>query len=135
MPLTFRVFSPWSICSFSPISLMKLKINLYRKINHQILNTPENLSQKRVFSISFFFSFFFFFLSFVFLGLHPWQMKVPRLGVVSELQPLAYATATATEDPSHVCNLYHSTRQCWILIPLSKARDQTRIFMDTIWVR
>ena len=34
--------------------------------------------------------FFFFF----FLGTHPWHMKVPRLGAESELQLLAYATAT-----------------------------------------
>ena len=32
-------------------------------------------------------------------------MEVPSLGVESELQPLAYATATAMPDPSQVCNL------------------------------
>ena len=26
-------------------------------------------------------------------------------------------------DPSHVCDLYHSSWQCWILNPLSEARD------------
>ena len=30
---------------------------------------------------------------------------VPRLGVRSELQLLAYTIATASPDPSHVCNL------------------------------
>ena len=35
---------------------------------------------------------------FVFLGLHPWHMEVPRLEVESELQPLAYTIATATPD-------------------------------------
>ena len=35
-------------------------------------------------------------------------MEVPRLGVESELQLPAYTTATATPDPSHVCNLHHS---------------------------
>ena len=30
-------------------------------------------------------------------------MEVPGLGVESELQLPAYATATATPDPSHVC--------------------------------
>jgi len=29
-------------------------------------------------------------------------MQVPRPGVESELQPLAYATAIAPPDPSHV---------------------------------
>ena len=36
------------------------------------------------------------------LGPHPQHMEVPRLGVESELQLLAYATATATPDPSHL---------------------------------
>ena len=43
---------------------------------------------------------FLFFLSFVFLGPHPQHMEVPRLGAESELLPPAYATATATWDPS-----------------------------------
>ena len=54
----------------------------------------------------------------IFLGLHPRHMEVPRLGVQLELQPLAYATATATPD----------------LNPLSKARDRTHVLMDTSWV-
>ena len=58
-------------------------------------------------------------------------MEVPRLGVKSELQLLAYTTATSTWDQSHICNLHHSSRQQWILKPLSKARNQTNIFMDT----
>ena len=66
---------------------------------------------------------FILFLLFVFLGLHPQHMEVLRLGVESELLLLAYATATATPDPSHVCKLHHSSRQRWILNPLSKARD------------
>ena len=43
-----------------------------------------------------------------FLGSHMQHMEVPRLGVESELQLPAYATATATWDLSHVCNLHHS---------------------------
>ena len=73
-------------------------------------------------------------LFFVFLGLHLQHMEVPRLGVESELQLLAYATATAMQDLSRVCNLYHSSRQHWILNLLNKAKDQTSIFMDTSWV-
>ena len=65
-----------------------------------------------------------FFCLFVFLGPHPWHVEVPRLEVESELQLLAYTTATATamQDPSCVCDLHHSLRQCQILNPLSKAR-------------
>ena len=54
-----------------------------------------------------------------FLGPLPWHMEVPRLGV------LAYARATATQDPSGVCNLHHISQQQQILNPLSKARNQT----------
>ena len=61
-------------------------------------------------------------------------MEVPRLGVESELQLLATATASATQDPSHVCDLHHSSQQCRILNPLSEARDGTHILMDTSWV-
>ena len=52
-------------------------------------------------------------------------MEVLRLGVESKVQLPAYATATATQDPSHGCDLHHSSWQCWILNPLSEARDQT----------
>ena len=68
---------------------------------------------------------------FVFLGLHPWHMEVPRPGIQSELQPLAYTTATAMPDLSLVCDLHHSSKQCWILNPLSEVRDRTCILMDT----
>ena len=66
---------------------------------------------------------FFFFLFFVFLGLHPWHMEVPRLGVELELQLLAYTIATAMWDPSFIFNLHHSSWQLQILNPLSGARD------------
>ena len=42
------------------------------------------------------------------LGLYPWHMEVPRLGVKSGLQLLAYATAKETWDLRIVCNLHHS---------------------------
>ena len=47
---------------------------------------------------------------------------------------MAYATATAKRDLSHVYNLYYSSGPRQILNPLSKARDQIRILMDTSWV-
>ena len=39
--------------------------------------------------------------------------------------------ATATPDPSCICNLHHSSQQGWILNPLSQARDQTHFLRDT----
>ena len=68
---------------------------------------------------------------FVFLGPHVHQIEVSRLGLKLELQLPAYTIGTATQDPSHICNPYHASQQYWILNPLSKARDWTRIFMDT----
>ena len=84
----------------------------YPKSSHSVLQLTE----------------FFFFLL---LGPHPWHIEVPRLGVQSELQLLAYATATW--DPSLVYNLHHSSQQCWILDQgsLSKARDKILILMDS----
>ena len=58
-------------------------------------------------------------------------MEVPRLGVKSELQLPAYTTATAIPDLSHICDLHHILQKHWILSLLSKARDGTRILMDT----
>ena len=72
--------------------------------------------------------FVFWFLSF--LGLLPWHMEVPRLGVELELQVPAYARATATWDPSLVCNLHHSSWQ-WIPNPPDKAMDGT---CNPIWL-
>jgi len=72
----------------------------------------------------------FFFFFFAFLSPHLQHMEVPRLGVKSELQLRAYTTATVMPDPSHVCDLYHSSQQCRILNPLSKFRDQTCVLMN-----
>ena len=65
---------------------------------------------------------FFFFFS----GPHP-----PHIGGETELQLPAYTTATAMPDPSHICNLCHSSWQCQILNPLSKARERISMLMDT----
>ena len=65
------------------------------------------------------------FFFFSFLGLHLRHVEVPSLGVELELerQLLAYATATAMQDPSCIFGLHHSSQQCLILNPLSEARD------------
>jgi len=54
-------------------------------------------------------------------------MEVPRLGVQLNLQLPAYATAM--QDPSRVCDLYHSSWQRQILNPLREPRDQTHNLM------
>ena len=64
------------------------------------------------------------FVLFVFiLGSHLKHVEVPRLGGQSELS--SYTIATAMWDLSRVCDLYHSSRQCWILNPLNEGRDRT----------
>ena len=76
------------------------------------------------------------FLFFIFfLGPHLQHMEVPRLGVEWELQLLAYTTVTATPDLSRICELHCSSRQRWILNPLSEAKDGTHILVDTSWIR
>ena len=81
-------------------------------------------SLRKLVFLFFFLSSFFFFL-FCFSGLYPRHIDIPRLGVGLELRLLAYTTITAIHDPSHVCNLHHSSRQCQIFNPLSEARDRT----------
>ena len=76
-----------------------------------------------------------FFVVVVFLRSHLWHMEVPRLEVELELQLLAYTTATATRDLSHIFNLHHSSQQHQILNPLSGARDRTHVLMDISRVR
>ena len=76
-------------------------------------------------TIYFFLSFFFF------LGLLLQHMEVPRLGVESELQLPAYATATAMPNLSHVYDLHHSSGQHQILNPLTEARDQICILTES----
>ena len=49
----------------------------------------------------------------------------------SELQLPVYTTATASRNPSLICDLHHSSRPCWILDPVREARDRTCILVDT----
>ena len=60
-------------------------------------------------------------------------MEVPRLVVESEPQPLALDPAT--QDPSCVFDLHHSSRQHQILNTLGEARDQTLKIMTPSWIR
>ena len=78
-------------------------------------------------------TFFLFFLPFFFcfLGSYPQHVEVAKLGFALELQLLAYTTATATQDPSDICDLYHSSQQHLILDPLRKAR----IKLASSWIQ
>ena len=61
-------------------------------------------------------------------------MEVPRLVVKSKPQLLAYGTVTAMQDPSLICDLFHSSQQCQILNPLSEAWDRTHNLVVTSWI-
>ena len=69
--------------------------------------------------------FVWFFFCVFFLQMHLQHMEVPGLGVESELQLPAYATATTTAmtDLNHICNIHRRVRHCWILNRLNKDRD------------
>ena len=56
-------------------------------------------------------------------------MKVPGLGVKSELPLKAYATATAMPDLSHIFDLYHSLQQSWILNSLNEVKDPHGLYV------
>ena len=79
--------------------------------------------------------YFLFIYFFCFLGPYPWHVEGSSLGIESELQLPAYTSATATQDPSSICDLHHSSLQCQILNPLSKARDQTHSLMVLSQIR
>ena len=83
----------------------------------------------------FFFSFFLFFF-FVFC---PFRAALTAYGGsqargLIEAVAQAYTRATAMPDLSHVCDVHHSSQQCRILNPSSKARDQTCNLMVPSWI-
>ena len=55
-----------------------------------------------------------------------------QAGTESELQLPVYTTATATPDPSHICDLHHSLRQRWILTGTEATSSQILVgFIST----
>ena len=56
-------------------------------------------------------------------------MDVPRLGV--ELNWSCRCRPIPQPQQHHFCDLHHRSGQCQILSPLSEAREQTCILMDT----
>ena len=61
---------------------------------------------------------------FIYFSLGPClqHMEVSRLGVKSKLQLPPYITATATRDPSCICDLHHNSQQHQILNPLEQGQ-------------
>ena len=67
----------------------------------------------------------------LFLGPNLWLLG---LGTEWELQLLACAKATATQDPNVSATYATAHGNTGSFNPQSRARDQTRILMDTGWV-
>ena len=111
------VYNQFYIYPWNPILTLPLLTYLYIPIFSNVLwvlfNTLSVINElKKIFEMCSFYLFIFCFYLFIYLfiyGLHPQNMEVPRPGAESELQLPAYATATATQDPSHVCNRHHSS--------------------------
>ena len=78
------------------------------RLQWPLLCYPSSSPAPWVFNLHFFFCIFF-------SGPHSQHMDVLRRGV---------------EGSNQSCSC-HSSRQCWILNPLSEARDRTHILMDT----
>ena len=73
----------------------------------------------------------FYFFFFVFFRAAPMAYGGSQAKDLIRALAAAYTTGTATQDPSHICDLHHSSRQCRILNPLSKARARTGVLIDT----
>ena len=85
-------------------SLVEDQLTVNIRIYFRTLNSVSLIYMPILMIVTYIFLFFF-----LLLGLNSQYMEVPRLGVSLELQLLDYATATATCDPSCVCNLHHSS--------------------------
>ena len=93
---------------------------------------------------------FFVLFCFCFSGPHPQHMEVPRLGVKSELQLLAYTTVTAMRDrassanyttaPSNIGSLTHwvspgiELASPWTLVRFISALPQWELRFCSIWM-
>ena len=67
------------------------------------------------------------------LQFHRLQNESTKTGQILPWYQVALAAGDerAVWDPSCICDLHHSSWQCWVPDPLSKARDQTCILMVT----
>jgi len=101
---------------YLPNQHLRLRSEQHSKELFRYLRAPQPGFQQQQVSAFIFLSlevlkifFFFFFVFLPYLGPIPQHMEIPRLGVESELQVPAHTTATATRDPSLVCDLHHSS--------------------------
>ena len=101
------------------------------EMNTGLFTSEITLSPGFSFLSFFLFFFFFFFFFFCLLGPHPqahggFQARGPIGTTATDLQQRGIQTVSAPY-------IHHSSWQHQIFKPLSKARHQTHIFMDTSW--
>ena len=83
-----------------------------------------------IFSVCFFiffifFNFFYFFLFFLLFRTTPAAYGGSQARCLTGATASGLCYSHSMQDPSHVCNLHYSSRQRWILNPLSEARNRT----------
>ena len=96
-----EVLSPM-ITSHNSLTSTGVQVLLFENIWPKLCRRPKLLGP-------------FLLLLFCFFRAAPTAYDIPRLEVELELWLLAYATVTATPDPSHIYDLHHSLRQHQIL--------------------
>ena len=97
--------------------------NLYCSLHQSQILNPPNEARNWIMDTSYFGFLVFLFLFFclfraAFVACGSSQARC-WIGATATLT--AYTTATAMQDPSHICDLHHSSRQCRILNPLNKS--------------
>ena len=113
----------------STVEICKCSIFLMHK---NILNVYYRCTYLQIYVIIF--SWLRYCLFFFFLMLFRATPAVRKFPGERSYQSYSYTTVTAMQDPSHICDLHHSSRQRCILNPLSKARDRIHILMDSRWI-
>ena len=110
-----------ALCAIMVLQLSSPSRTVF-SVPQQTIGSEKSCSTETCLTLTRLFFLFFIFYFFVFSGLHPQHMEAPRLRVKSELQPLAYTTATASKP--YLRPTPHLTMpQCRILNPLNEARD------------
>ena len=97
--------SGWILCHINDTSLKLFSFHVKQHLAQLIVSS----------SLKSCLHFFFFFLFLPFRATPAAYGCSQARGLQSELQLPAYTTATPTPDPSHVCDLHRSSRQCHIL--------------------
>ena len=110
-------------CICTTLTFIPGPVCRYLHVLESVAQTPQRQGWGLHPSLGYRIARFFVLFCYCFLGRHLRHMEVPRLGAESDLQLPAYTIATATHDPSLVCELHHSSRQCQILNPLSQGQE------------